>query len=63
MAHFATEYPDMISDVGLKYLGEHTFNVVLDPLPPGLSDGKNLPEMAGRADNLQWSTLHFVKGE
>ena len=63
MAHFATKYPDMISDVGLKYLGEHTFNVVLDPLPPGLSDRKNLPEMAGRADNFQWSTLHFVKGE
>ncbi len=63
MPNFAGAYPDIISDVGLKYLGEHTFNVALDPLPPGLSDRKTLPEMAGRPEVLQWSTMHFVKGD
>jgi methylase of polypeptide subunit release factors len=62
--NFAEQYPDMISDVGLKYLGQHIFDIMHGPLPPGVSHREDLPN--GCRENLannQWATMHFVKGE
>lgn len=61
---FAEQYPDIISDVGLKYLGSHMFDISSGILPPGISERKQLPvgDPTNRAMH-QWTTMHFVKGD